>query len=127
MIPIEPTHPDTLATNCINQRSSSPESARDAGIASAEQAADPRLILAVDAVIDRWIASGRRFSANEIRDEVPTLASGLVGARVMSAFMRGDIKKVGEVRSTLRSTHAKPIGVWQDAYLVATQSARAAS
>jgi hypothetical protein len=93
---------------------STPEQARDAGIAAAENAADPRLILAVDAVIAKWVASGRRFSANEIRDEVPTLAAHLVGGRLKAASMRRPVEmvKVGSVRSTLTSTHAKEIATW---------------
>lgn len=92
----------------------SPADLRDAGIAQAELAADPRLILAVDSVIDRWSNSGRKFSANEIRDEVPVAAAHLVGARLRAAAMRRpiEIRKVGEVRSTLLSTHAKNIAVW---------------
>jgi hypothetical protein len=95
----------------------SPEQARDAGITTRENHSDPRLILAVDKVIARWVESGRRFSANEIRDEVPTLAADLVGPRLRAASMRKptEIVKVGEVKSSLLSTHAKPIAVWQDA------------
>jgi hypothetical protein len=102
-----------------------PEALRDAGIATRENAADPRLILAVDAVIARWVESGRRFSANEIRDEVPTLAADLVGPRLRAASMRKptEIVKVGEVRSSLLSTHAKPIAVWQSAAVVAAERA----
>jgi hypothetical protein len=89
--------------------------ARDAGIAAAEYAADPRLILAVDAVIQRWIDSGRRFSANDIRDELPSFARTIVGGRLRAAAMRKpqEIRVVGEVQSDLTSTHAKPIKVWQ--------------
>ena len=104
-----------------------PTQLRDAGIAAAENAADPRLILAVDAVIERWTASGRRFSANEIRDEVPTLAAHLVGGRLRAASMRkpAEITKVGEVGSSLLSTHAKKIAVWQNAEVVAAERATA--
>jgi hypothetical protein len=96
---------------------STPTALRDAGIAARENAADPRLILAVDAVIEKWTASGRRFSANEIRDEVPTLAVDLVGGRLRAASMRKptELVKVGEVGSSLLSTHAKKIAVWQRA------------
>jgi hypothetical protein len=86
-----------------------PEAARDTALAAQTHAADPRLLLAVDAVIERYAASGRRFSANELRDDVPTLASHLVGNRLRAAFMRKELVPVGKVRSTLRSTHAKEI------------------
>lgn len=97
-----------------------PEGLRDAGIAQCENGADPRLILAVDAVVARWTESGRRFSANEIRDEVPLIAGDLVGPRLRAASMRrpAEIVKVGEVRSSLLSTHAKPIAVWRSALAV---------
>lgn len=85
------------------------EAARDEALAAQEQHADPRLLLAVDAVIERWAKSGRRFSANEIRDEVPTLASKYVGNRLRAAYMRKELIPVGKVRSTLRSTHAKEL------------------
>lgn len=88
--------------------------ARDAGMADAENAADPRLILAIDKVIAEAIASGEPFSANSIRDRMPTVRPGLIGARVKAASMRKEPKltKVGEDTSTLRSTHAKPVAVW---------------
>jgi hypothetical protein len=92
------------------------EQARDAGIAQAEHAADPRVIVAIDDVIERAIASGRRFSANDIREKFPT-AEQLIGARIRSyATRRVDgrplMKKVGTVPSTLKSTHAHEIKVW---------------
>lgn len=92
-----------------------PEDLRDAGIAHVENGADPRFTAAVDRVIARWAESGLRFSANIIRDEVPTAAADLVGPRLRAASMRRpvEIVKVGEVRSTLLSTHAKTIAVWQ--------------
>lgn len=112
-IPTLPPHPRTVT----------PEALRDAGIAQRENAADPRLLLAVDKVIARWVESGRRFSANEIRDEVPVKAADLVGGRLRAASMRkpAEIVKVGEVKSTLLSTHAKPIGVWQSTEVVAAE------
>lgn len=85
------------------------EAARDKALAVQEQHADPRLLLAIDAVIAKHAASGRRFSANCIRDEVPTLASKYVGNRLRAAYMRKELIPVGKVRSTLRSTHAKEI------------------
>ncbi|MBB3040975.1 hypothetical protein [Nocardioides soli] len=90
-----------------------PEQARDAGIALREQHADPRLILAVDRVINRWAKSGRKFSANDLRSKVPVAAQDLVAGRIRSAWMRKVIVRVGEVKSDLKSTHAKRIGLWQ--------------
>lgn len=99
------------------------EAARDEALAAQLHHADPRLVLAVDAVIERWAKSGRRFSANEIRDEVPTAAVGLVGGRLRAASMRkpAEIVAVGEVKSSLLSTHAKPIKCWLRADLALAQ------
>lgn len=92
-----------------------PESLRDAGMAQAENATDPRLMLMVDDVIARFAATGMPFSANDIRDALPVVAGPLVGARVKAASMRRpqEIRPVGRTRSSLRSTHAKDITVWQ--------------
>lgn len=89
-----------------------PEQERDAGMARREIHADPRLIAIVDFFIAKHASSGRPFSANCLRDEVPTLASKYVGNRLRAAYMRKELIPVGKVRSTLRSTHAKEIGVY---------------
>lgn len=90
----------------------SPESLRDAGIAAAENAADPRWIVIVDAIIQDAAASGRSFSADDIRGQVPAVALHLVGGRVRSFLMRKLIIPVGEVRSTWPATHHKKIGLY---------------
>lgn len=94
---------------------STAEALRDEGMQAAEDHADPRLILAVDAAIARHVASGMPFSANDIRDALPVVCSGLVGARVRAASMRRPVEMVavGRTRSSLRSTHAKEIIVWR--------------
>ena len=91
------------------------ELARDAGMEQTTNAADPRLILAVDKVIADHNATGKPWSANDIRDALPVVAGPLVGARVRAAAMRKptEMTQVGWTRSSLRSTHAKPIAVWQ--------------
>ena len=91
------------------------EIARDEGMATATHAADPRLVLMIDDLIAEHNATGKPWSANDIRDLVPAVGQGLVGARVKSASMRKDsgMAFVGWTRSSLRSTHAKPIAVWR--------------
>jgi hypothetical protein len=98
--------------------------ARDEGIQVASDAADVRLALAVDRVIDQAIATGEPFSANTIRDRMPTVRPGLIGSRVKSASMRSEprLACVGEELSTLKSTHAKPISVWQLASAITKES-----
>jgi hypothetical protein len=83
-----------------------------AGMAAAENAADSRVVAIIDAEIDRLNATGQEWSANTIRRNLPTCSPGLVGARVKAALMRRPVEMVavGWERSTLPSTHGKPIG-----------------
>lgn len=106
-----------MSTTTLSRRDAiaAARAARDAGMAVAEYAADPRTILAIDAAIDRANASGRRWSANDIREEFPTLDStGLVGSRVRAAAQRRprEMRCVDTTPSTLKSTHAHDIKVW---------------
>lgn len=91
------------------------EAARDEGIATAENAADPRVMLAIDKAIADANASGKAWSANDIRDQFPVSSQGLVGARVRAAAQRrpAEMTQIGTIRSNLKSTHTKPIAVWK--------------
>ena len=93
---------------------STPEALRDAGMAQAEQAADPRVILAIDAEIAKANAAGERWSANTIRERLPVSSRGLVGSRVKAASQRRPREMVAIDRepSTLSSTHKAEIKVW---------------
>ena len=106
------------------ERVADARAARDEGMALVEQAADPRVILAIDAAISRANASGRVWSANDIRDQFPVADEHLVGARVRAAATRRPREQypVGYTPSTLLSTHAHPIRMWQgaDAYEAAS-------
>lgn len=90
------------------------EVARDAGMAQAEHGADPRVILLIDQAIADANASGKRWSANDIRQRVTTTSQGLVGARVRAAAQRRprEMKHVGWVPSDLPSTRHHEIKVW---------------
>ena len=93
-----------------------PKQLGEAGMRQAENAADPRVILAIDAAIDRANASGEPWSANDIRDQFPTTQSkGLVGGRVRAAAQRRpvEMEAVGRVPSNLDSTHGHEIKVWR--------------
>lgn len=83
------------------------------GQAQAEQAADPRRIAWIDAVIARAVASGEPFSANDIRESFPVVSRGLVGARVDAARKRGELEHVGWERSTLTTTRGHVISRWR--------------
>lgn len=91
-----------------------PATLRDQGIATAEQAADPRVILTIDALIAEANASGKPWSANDIRDRVPMCNQGLVGGRVRAAALRRPVEmvQIGTTPSSLRSTHAKDLARW---------------
>ena len=93
---------------------STPADLRDAGMAQAENAADPRIMAAIDAKIAEFNASGRPWSANDIRDELPVSHAALVGARVRAAASRRprEMVRVGYEPSSLPSTHCHPIAVW---------------
>jgi hypothetical protein len=88
--------------------------ARDAGMAQALNAADPRIVLAIDEAIAKANASGEAWSANDIRDQFPTCRPGLIGERVRAAYMRRprEMTSIGRTPSTLKSTHAHEIKVW---------------
>ena len=92
-----------------------PTALRDAGMAEAEHAADPRLSLMIDRHIAAMNASGLEWSCNDIRDAFPVVSSGLVGARVRAAATRRprEMVPVGYTPSTLDSTHAHPIRTWR--------------
>lgn len=92
-----------------------PTALRDAGMAATENASLPHHIAEVDKVIAELNATGMPWSANDLRDSLPIVRRPLVGARVRAAAMRRPIEmvKVGRTPSSLRSTHAKDIIVWQ--------------
>lgn len=106
------------------------EALRDEGMEQVEGAADPRLILMIDAKIQDAIDSGRQFSANTIRDQFPVAHSNLAGAR-MRAFTSKRVDghpvmvRVGYTPSTLPSTRHHEIKVWLgwDAYQALNRSA----
>lgn len=101
----------------IAERIAEAAAERDDGMAKAEAAADPRVILMIDAAIQAAIDGGRRFSANDIRDQFPVADEHLVGDRFNHfANRRQDghrlIVKVGTTPSSLKSTHHHEIKVW---------------
>ena len=71
-------------------------------------------VAAIDAVIAKHAKSGRRFSANTIRDELVDLSPAerpVIGAR-MNALTRIHCRKLGEEPSTDPATHSKKVAVW---------------
>lgn len=85
---------------------------REDGMARATASADPDDVARVDAAIARWAATGREFSANNVRGETGVVGH-VVGARFNAARMRRLIVPVGRTPSDQPSTHAHEIRTWR--------------
>lgn len=94
---------------------SAAEQLRDAGMAQAENAADPRVIATIDKVIADLNATGLPWSANAVRQRVAVTSRGLVGARIRAAAMRRPVEqvRVGFEPSTLPSTRTAHVAIWR--------------
>lgn len=67
----------------------------------------------VDAAIRRLAATGREFSANDMRADLAGITGPIVGGRFNAAASAGLIKKSGNrVRSNLASTHSHELLCW---------------
>jgi hypothetical protein len=88
---------------------------RDEGMRTAEHAAHPWVKDAIDQAITRWARTLAPFVADDIRDEVPILASSpnVLGARVSAAARKGLIRKTGMYRpSRAASRHGGVVAEW---------------
>jgi hypothetical protein len=88
---------------------------RDDGMRTAEHAAHPWVKVAVDEAIKRWAARRVPFVSDDIRDEVPMLASSpkLLGARINAAARQGLIRKTGTYRQSRNaSRHGGVVAEW---------------
>lgn len=93
------------------------EQGKTDGMEQAELHADPRIAAGIDLAIEKAIESGRRFSANTIRDQTAASGQGLVGSRFNSYVNRRVdghplMVHVGWTKSNLPSTHNHDIKVW---------------
>lgn len=87
--------------------------ARDAGMAQAQEAdRDGWDTKVIDQAIAALVATGQRFSANDLRQLLPDVRQPLIGKRVRAAATRGETRRVDYVPSSLESTHGHPIAVW---------------
>lgn len=88
---------------------------RDQGVQRADNAADPTWKQQVDAAIAQLAASGRLFTADDVRAlGVPEPASPQAwGARMLATSRSRRIVRVGYRPSMRPSVHAHPIAVWQ--------------
>ena len=69
----------------------------------------------IQASIAEANATGKRWTADDIRDALPVVAGPLVGARIRAAALRKprEMRKVSMKRSALLSTRRAWIAVWQ--------------
>lgn len=86
---------------------------KDAGITGATDAATPDDKERIDRAIARWAATGREFSANDLRSEFAGVSGPVVGGRFNAAARRGLIRDTGRrVPSTLASTNGHEVRLW---------------
>ena len=67
----------------------------------------------IDRVIRAFAAQGHPFSTNDLRDLLPPVRKALISHRLRVANRDGLIRRVGKTPSTLKSTHAHEINVYQ--------------
>lgn len=109
-------HPETQGCACNGTLRFTPGvREKAAGIARVEAAADPDLRAMVDEEIRRAAASGRVFSANDFRAQLPDDVGPLMGARFNAAAKAGLIVHVGFTPSTKASTNAHRVMTWRAA------------
>lgn len=90
---------------------------RDEGVRVANDNADDFWKATADQAIDHLAATGRPFTADDVRDlGVPDPISPRAwGARFLAASRQGRIVRVGYVPSRRASVHAHPIAQWRGA------------
>lgn len=67
----------------------------------------------IDRVIRAFAAQGHPFSVNDFRELLPRVRNALISHRLRAAMNAGVITRVGKTPSTLKSTHAHEINVYQ--------------
>ena len=67
----------------------------------------------LDRVILAFAKQGHPFSANDLRELLPPVRKALISHRLRVAARDGLIRRVGKTPSTLKSTHAHEINVYQ--------------
>ena len=78
-----------------------------------EGPADEHDKLVIDRVIYAMAAQGQPFSVNDFRELLPRVRNALISHRLRAAMNAGVITRVGKTPSTLKSTHAHEINVYQ--------------
>jgi hypothetical protein len=109
-----PARIDSTGIGCRQCRLAEGRAERDRGMARAEaslHAAWDRAV--IDQAITVLAATGRAFSANDVRDRLPDVRPALVGARFMHAARRGLIERIGDELATHKAGHARRVSVWR--------------
>ena len=78
-----------------------------------EGPADEHDKLVIDRVIYAMAAQGQPFLVNDFRELLPRVRNALISHRLRAAMNAGVITRVGKTPSTLKSTHAHEINVYQ--------------
>ncbi|WP_211208742.1 hypothetical protein [Aeromicrobium marinum] len=87
--------------------------ARDLGIAATVEA-HPDDAARVDEVLNRFIRSGKPFTANDTRPLLTGVKGSVIGGRFNAAARRGLMRRTGKrVPSTDPGTHAHRLDEWQ--------------
>jgi len=69
--------------------------------------------LVIDKVIEHHASLGNRFSANDLREDLPAVRTLLISRRLIVAQHEGRIEKVGYTPSTLASTKGAVVAVYR--------------
>lgn len=88
--------------------------ARDLGADLAANSVHTGWRVAAEAAIDRLAATGRQFTADDVRDRVggPPGHHNALGGVFIAAARRGQIRPVGYRASDRRQAHRRPIRTW---------------
>lgn len=92
-----------------------PTTLRDLGTSQALAAADPRVLLMIDAEVKRLCESGAVWSVNDCRHNLPACDPHVIGARILTLSKRRNprlMRPVGFEPSELASTRGAQIRLW---------------
>jgi hypothetical protein len=112
----------TTASNGTSQGSADlrrPEghARRDAGMATALEAVQPAWRDYADDVLDALIASGRRWTSDDVRrlvgEPYATGSARALGGLIRARAQRGEIAHIGWSISTQPQRHMAPARIWQ--------------
>lgn len=89
------------------------EQLRDAGMAQTTEAADRQDVAVIDQAIEHLNRRGQPWSANDLRELLPSVRQPLIGARVRSWAQRKHMTHVGYVKSTNPASRSDVVSLWR--------------